>query len=91
MALQTGHKIAILSFLALLLLTVVSSALPDGLEWAAEKLGFLGRERTILTTPLADYSLSVHLPPLINKIISGLLGAGLVFGIIYFIFGKSKK
>lgn len=75
----------VLIFGGLILLSGFSSSLPDGLEWVAEKAGFIHHEQSALRAPLADYRLSSHLPPLLNAVISALLGIGLLAAIIFVI------
>ncbi len=79
----------------LVVLTAFSSALPDGLEWVAGKLGFLQREREVYQAPLADYTVHSRLPAGINHILSAILGigvvAGIVFGVNWWIKKRSSK
>ncbi|MEJ2634766.1 MAG: PDGLE domain-containing protein [Calditrichia bacterium] len=73
-------------FIILLLLTIFSSSLPDGLESVAGKLGILHHDNPQHAAPLADYTVSSQLPSGLNQILSGLIGAGLLSGIIYLIY-----
>jgi len=49
------HAIILIALVAVALVPF-SSQLPDGLEWAAERLKLKGSEWQLLKAPLADYS-----------------------------------
>ncbi len=69
----------------LILLTMFSSTLPDGLEWVAHRLGFQQRETGPPLTVFSDYTISRHLPPGLNQVLSALLGALLLAGILFLV------
>lgn len=55
-------------------LSALASALPDGLEYTAEKLGFLGNANAIYEGIMPDYALPGISAPLANCLISALAG-----------------
>jgi hypothetical protein len=75
------NSIFLIVLFCFILLTLFSSTLPDGLEWAAEKLGFINKETETITSPFADYSISESLSPKTNRLLSALFGATLLVGI----------
>jgi hypothetical protein len=82
----------ILIFLGIIILmTTFSSKLPDGLEWTAEKLGFMVKKESSFNSPFRDYSISETLSPETNQIFSALLGAFLLIGLIILLMTWSKR
>jgi len=69
-----------------------ASSHPDGLEWVAEKLGFVSRaiEEPVVAPPLPDYSLGLIKPPFWSTAVAGLIGAIVVF-VFVFLIGKLMK
>ena len=57
----------------------LASAYPDGLERIAMTLGFAGKSRAALSSPLADYQFPLPASPIVRKIVAALLGAALCF------------
>ncbi len=72
-------------FIFLVILTIFSSSLPDGLEWVAHRLGFITREKPVFHAPLADYTLSSGLSPAANQILSAVLGIGIITAVLLII------
>ncbi len=72
--------IVLIGLVFLIALTAFSSALPDGLEWAAAKLGFLSREQEMYHAPLSDYTLHSRLPEAVNQILSAIIGIVVLTG-----------
>lgn len=58
-----------------------ASSHPDGLEWVAEKLGFMNSaiEQGIVTAPLPDYSLLPVKSPFWSTFSAGAIGTLAVF------------
>ncbi len=71
--------LAIAAVAVAVILSPLASPLPDGLEWAAEKLGFASRESPLINPPLADYQVPVPAPEPLRTILAGLLGVGITF------------
>jgi len=63
------------------LLSPLASALPDGLEWAAERLGFSAAEASRSTGPFADYTVPGGLPEPVSTALAGVLGVGLTLAL----------
>lgn len=59
----------------------VASSHPDGLEWVAEKSGFIdaAEGKEVFTAPMPDYELGS------NIILPAIIGTVLVFGVTYLI------
>ncbi len=66
-----------------------ASELPDGLERVAEMFSFAGREQTLYTAPMRDYSLP-WLSGFGGQAIAALVGIVIVSGLT-FLLGKSIK
>jgi hypothetical protein len=64
-----------------------ASGHPDGLEWVAEKLGFIGTaaEEPQLSSPLPDYAVTAIKSPFWSTTIAGILGAAIVAAIVLLI------
>ncbi|HLG30654.1 MAG TPA: PDGLE domain-containing protein, partial [Candidatus Brocadiales bacterium] len=63
-----------------------------GLEWVAEKLGFIEKERQIVTAPLADYGIPIVKGTRISTALAGIAGTLIVFCITtLFLFVLKKK
>lgn len=90
-----GTKFILIGLLISLGLAAVvspfASSLPDGLEWVAEKLGFIEKERQIVTAPLADYGIPIVKGTRISTTLAGVAGTLIVFGVtILFMFILKK-
>ena len=72
---------AMSALLIALVLSPFASGFPDGLEWAAEKLGFLRDSAPSFVAPLANYSLPGSLPAGLSTGIAGLAGVVAVFAL----------
>lgn len=75
---------------------VVASSYPDGLEWVAEKLGFLetSEGKELITAPMPDYIVPAIKNPFISSAVAAILGTVIVFAIAYLIgkiFVKKRK
>ena len=65
-----------------LFLSPFASSLPDGLEWAAERLGFAHRDLGGLPqSPMPDYSLPGMEGGFLGTGLAGLVGTLVVFGV----------
>jgi len=70
---------------------LLSSNAPDGLEWAAQRLGFAGRAgSTLPASPLADYQTRYFNSRWAAQASAGLAGALLVYALAT-LFGRSLK
>lgn len=81
---MTRSRATALAFAALTVLLCaawfyVTSSSPDGLERVAAKLGFAGRERPAVHSPMAEYQLTLLGSPAAGRIAAALLGAALCF------------
>lgn len=72
---------AVAAIVIALVLSPFASGFPDGLEWAAEKLGFLHESAPAFVAPLADYSFSRSLPGWLSTGLAGLAGVLVVFSV----------
>ena len=79
-----GSLIAII----LTILSPVASSHPDGLEWVAEKLGFLDFARNSFYEIIPDYTFPGINDPAIATIVAGVIGVVIVLGVI---FGLSRN
>ncbi|QQR77780.1 MAG: PDGLE domain-containing protein [Candidatus Moraniibacteriota bacterium] len=65
-------------------LSLFASSAPDGLERVAASQGFLGKGVTLLSAPLAEYTVpGIHSTPLATAL-GGIFGVGIVFGVLLF-------
>lgn len=91
----------VLGFLAVALvvatfLSPFASSFPDGLEWAAEKLGFLHKAEgaeVLKSAPMPDYAIPSIENESLSTSLSGLIGTLVTFAIavVIGIVLKSKK
>jgi len=70
----------ILSILIVIGASIWASNNPDGLEWVAEKLGFLQKAQESQSL-MADYTISFINNKILSTTIAGTVGVLLVFGI----------
>jgi hypothetical protein len=83
--LKSKKKKLILISLAICILIAVflsplASNFPDGLEFIAEKLGFIGKgEQTVLNSPVPDYNFGFIKNEYVSKAIAGAFGVIVVF------------
>jgi cobalt/nickel transport system permease protein len=66
-----------------------ASALPDGLEWTAQHLGFAGRAGALWHAPMPDYHIPAWLGPLasMSSVIAGLVGT-LATALVAWVIGR---
>lgn len=78
--------------LIIILAAMFASSYPDGLEWVAQKLGFLSMatEEPLLTAPAPDYSVEAIKSEFWSTTTAGILGAAIVFLVVWVI-GKFIK
>jgi cobalt/nickel transport system permease protein len=76
--------------LILAVLSPLASAHPDGLEWVAEKQGFIGTAQEALYNLLPDYTIPGISSPVLTTIIAGIIGVIIVFLVVY-LFGRIGK
>lgn len=79
-----------LSLLLLGLLAAVASPLPDGLEWALEKLGLASAAADPVPAPVPGYEWPLRLPPAIQGLLTVVLGGGLVWLILRLLAGGGR-
>jgi hypothetical protein len=79
-----------LGLLLLGLLAAVASPLPDGLEWALEKLGLATAAADPVPAPLPGYEWPLRLPPAVQGLLTVLLGGGVVWLILRLLAGGGK-
>jgi hypothetical protein len=80
-----------LGLLLLGLLAAVASPLPDGLEWAMEKLGLAASTPDPVPAPLPGYEWPLRLPPAVQGLLTVILGGGLVWLILRLLAGGGKS
>ena len=90
-----GTKIILIGLLISLGLAAVVSpcatSLPDGLEWVAEKLGFIERETQIIKSPSPDYEVPLVKNTRLSKALAGIAGTLIVFCITILLMLILKK
>lgn len=69
--------------LVLVALSPLASSHPDGLEWAAEQLGFIEAAREAFYAIIPDYTMPGLSNPAFATIAAGVLGAVVVFGVAF--------
>lgn len=79
---SSWKKLFALAFL-IMLISPFASLFPDGLEWSAEQLGFIGKAHTINSAPLVDYNLSSISNSYLSTSVAGLIGIFLILGVFY--------
>ena len=79
-----------LGLVLLALLAAVASPLPDGLEWAMEKLGLATAAADPVPAPLPGYEWPLRLPPAVQGLLTVLLGGGVVWLILRLLAGGGK-
>ena len=72
---------ALAAALIALLLSPFACRFPDGLEWVADKLGFLHGSAPAFVAPLAEYSVPGPLPAAVSTGLAGLTGVAVVFAL----------
>jgi cobalt/nickel transport system permease protein len=72
-------------------LSPLASSHPDGLEWVAEKHGFIEVAREAFYNIVPDYSMPGISNPALATIAAGILGAVIVFGVAYGIARAEKR
>ena len=72
-----------LAFVLLGVVAAFASTLPDGLEWSLKKLGIKWGETYFYHAPLADYTLPLKLPPVLNSLFVAVLGGLVVAALLY--------
>ncbi len=77
--------------LVLVVLSPLASSHPDGLEWVAEKHGFIEAAREAFYNIVPDYSMPGISNPALATIVAGILGAVIVFGVAYGIARAEKR
>ncbi len=76
--------------LTLAILSPLASSHPDGLEWVAEKQGFLEAARGSFYNIIPDYTMPGISNPAVATIIAGIIGIVIVFGVA-FVIARSEK
>lgn len=72
---------AVAALIVALVLSPFASGFPDGLEWVAEKFGFLHESAPAFVAPLADYAFPGSLPAALSTGLAGLAGVLAVFAL----------
>ena len=77
----------IISIAVVVLAAAFASSHPDGLEWVARRLGFLGRaeETGPVSAPMSDYAISAIKSPFWSSLAAGSIGVSTVFLIAYLV------
>jgi cobalt/nickel transport system permease protein len=73
------------ALLVALLLSPFASVFPDGLEWVAEKYGFLHESAPAFVGPLSDYTVPLVNIDLLSTGFAGVAGVIVSFGIAWFL------
>ena len=83
---------ALLGLAAIGLVATWASELPDGLEWALERLGLGGEAAPVFQSPLPDYRWGGW-PPALEAVLSAVAGGLLVWGVLALIgrFGRRSQ
>lgn len=81
----------LLFFILLIVLTLFSSSLPDGLEWVASRLGLVEQERHLFSAPLADYVVSSRFSTALNQFLSAVIGAGIIILFLWVVARFTKR
>lgn len=68
-------------------LSLFASSLPDGLEWVAERQGFLERGSSIFAAPFQDYCIPGFESETIVALFAGIFGVMFLF-VFLFLLGK---
>lgn len=71
--------------LAVTLFAPLASPSPDGLEWVAEEIGFLGMAREAPYELLPDYTIPFLGETAVSTIVSGIIGVLIVAAVTYFL------
>lgn len=74
-----------------LALVPFASSLPDGLEWVAHQLGFEDAAQDTLAAPLPDYTVPGLPSEALATLLSAIIGAGLVVGLLAFLGLRRRK
>ncbi|PKO15382.1 MAG: cobalamin biosynthesis protein CbiM [Chloroflexi bacterium HGW-Chloroflexi-10] len=75
----------------LAVLSPIASSHPDGLEWVAEKIGFLDKARGAVYNVVPDYVMPGLNNEALATIIAGIIGAIIVFAVAYGVASSRKK
>ncbi len=70
-----------------LVLSPFASSYPDGLEWVAQKYGFLHESMPLFVSPLPDYSIPFISNEMLSTSLAGITGTLLVFVAAYIMGG----
>ena len=76
--------------LAVTLLTPFASTSPDGLESVAEEMGFINLGQAAPYEILPDYTVPLLGDTALSTILSGVIGALIVFGLLYMVVNRLK-
>lgn len=88
-ALTVAAPLALASIVALIF-SSFASASPDGLEWVAEKFGFLKEGAPYFVSPLPDYSVPAISNEMLSTGLAGIVGVAITFAAC-FIFAKAAE
>ena len=77
--------------IALAILSPLASSHPDGLEWVAEQKGFIDTAQDAVYNIIPDYVVPGISNEVVATILAGVIGAVIVFGIMYLSFHRRKK
>jgi hypothetical protein len=73
--------------LVVVILAPLASSDPDGLNRVAEDAGFIGSAQNVIGGLLSGYDLPFVSDPNVSKVLSGLLGVGIVL-LLMFVLGR---
>jgi cobalt/nickel transport system permease protein len=77
--------------IALAIISPLASSHPDGLEWVAEQNGFIGSAQDALYEIIPDYVMPGIASESLATIIAGVIGAAMVFGILFLAIKSNKR
>ncbi|HPW45732.1 MAG TPA: PDGLE domain-containing protein [bacterium] len=79
--------IFVISAVVIAFAAAYASSHPDGLEWVAEKMGFIGNSsEAILKAPMPDYEIPCVKGAYWSTLLAGILGASIT-GAVFFLTG----
>lgn len=63
----------------------IASSHPDGLEWVAEKAGFIhfGEGKEVFTSPMPDYLMPCIKNEFLSSVVAAIGGTLLMFGVVW--------
>jgi len=83
----------ILSLVMAGLISLFASSNPDGLEWAAKKLGFIHKavDKSLISSPMPDYTFPLFGKGKLSTAIAGIVGTLICFFLPFTLYLLKKK